>query len=142
RGRSSSATARPGRSRARRWPRRRRPRSACSRSPCPCLRSRSCSHARRDQGAPVRFGRMTSRLGYELVVVAGILVVAVTLTATALGRAPRRLVAGVTALLGGVAVAAWIVFAFVRKSDAAFAAVALTGCAVAAAGALALRAAI
>jgi hypothetical protein len=61
-------------------------------------------------------------LFFQLAFAVGVVAAAASLVAAALGRAPRRLLTGLAALLGLMAVAAWIAFALEAETDLAIAA--------------------
>jgi hypothetical protein len=70
----------------------------------------------------------------------GVVVVAASILAAALGRTSRGALLALVGVLGAGALAVWLVFAFEPSAEAAIAAVGLTVCAVAEAGTVILRA--
>jgi hypothetical protein len=79
---------------------------------------------------------------FDIAFAAGVVVATATLAAAAFRLAGRLMLATVTALVAGAAIAAWVVFALKQHVELAVAATGLTVCAVTAAASLLLRQAL
>src|SRR5690242_14815810 len=79
---------------------------------------------------------------FDIVFAAAVVVAAASLAAAAFRWLSRRQLELVTVVLGGAALAAWIVFALRHGRDLALDSAGLTGCTIAAAGAVLLLRAI
>lgn len=79
------------------------------------------------------------RTVFEIMFAASVVVAAGSLAAAALERAPRRVLLGLSALLGAIATAAWVAFALDPGRELAVAALGLSGAFVTELAALSLR---
>jgi hypothetical protein len=79
---------------------------------------------------------------FDIVFAAGVVVAAVALAGAALRLLPRAVLATLTALAFGAAIAAWVVYALRHDRALGIAAAGLTGCAAAASASLLLRRAL